>query len=390
MEQFTERLRAHAKHVQNVAGHCDTEETTKQAMILPLLDILGYSPYDPTKVRAEYKADLPGVKKDERVDYALFSEGHPVMYIEAKASTVNLGRHASQLMRYFNATAGVCVAALTNGKEWKFFTDLQRENLMDDEPFFSLDFTNLQDSEIRELARFRHGSIQAEALRSFAEDLTYTARFRDVVSRCLKDMDPDFVRFVVSKAAPSTRLTQRAMETFSPLVHRAVAEAVGDMVRGSFAAAPAIPKVAAVEASAAPAETGQVDPDNPRIVTTKDEKRLLEVAMRLLGSRISDGELVAKDTESYYTLLFQGKTNRWLLRYNVNRRQPTVQFIMPLEARHRDEIARSGLDIAGGDHLLLESPDDLLRVPGLLFDALAFCQNDENFKRGAGDRAAEA
>ncbi len=383
MEQFAERLLAHANHVQNVAGHCDTEETTKQAMILPLLDILGYSPYDPTKVRAEYKADLPGVKKDERVDYALFSDGQPVMYIEAKASTANLGRHASQLMRYFNATPGVCVAALTNGKEWKFFTDLHHENLMDEEPFFLVDFTDLQDAQVRELARFRYGSIQAEALRSFAEDLTYTARFRDVVRSCLKDMDPDFVRFVVSKAAPNTRLTQRAMETFTPLVQRAVAEAFGDVVRGSLTttAAPVAPVQAQTPPTANESEE-IVDPTNPRIVTTKDELRLLEVAMRLLGSRIAEGELVAKDTESYYTLLFQGKTNRWLLRYNVNRRQPTVQFIMPINETHRLEIARSGLEIAAGDTLVLDSPEDLMRVPGLLFDALAYCQNDENFKRG--------
>lgn len=39
MENFINRLRSHIEHVKKVGGHCTTEETTKQALILPLLDI---------------------------------------------------------------------------------------------------------------------------------------------------------------------------------------------------------------------------------------------------------------------------------------------------------------------------------------------------------------
>ncbi|HFB7682503.1 TPA: hypothetical protein ACKJ3X_000847 [Neisseria gonorrhoeae] len=67
---FKERIASHAEHVKKVAHICTTEETTKQALILPLLDILGFSAFDPNKVRAEYQADFPGAKSGERVDYA--------------------------------------------------------------------------------------------------------------------------------------------------------------------------------------------------------------------------------------------------------------------------------------------------------------------------------
>ncbi|TRC46993.1 type I restriction endonuclease subunit R, partial [Mannheimia haemolytica] len=63
---FKERVLSHIQHVIKVGSHCTTEETTKQALILPLLDILGFNPYDPTKVRAEYGADFPGAKNGER------------------------------------------------------------------------------------------------------------------------------------------------------------------------------------------------------------------------------------------------------------------------------------------------------------------------------------
>ena len=69
MEEFNRRVRAHADHIQKVSSMCTTEETTKQALILPLLDILGFSAYDPNKVRAEHFSDFPGAKISERVDY---------------------------------------------------------------------------------------------------------------------------------------------------------------------------------------------------------------------------------------------------------------------------------------------------------------------------------
>ena len=50
MESFIARLHKHSEHVKNVGSYCTTEETTKQALILPLLDILGFSPFDPTRV----------------------------------------------------------------------------------------------------------------------------------------------------------------------------------------------------------------------------------------------------------------------------------------------------------------------------------------------------
>ena len=128
---FRDRLLAHVEHVDKVGHICSTEETTKQALILPLLDILGFSAFDPTKVRAEYQADFAGVKAGERVDYALFCHGQAVMFIEAKPYSEKLTNHCPQLSRYFNAVPEISVCAITNGQEWRFFTDLNNKNMMD-------------------------------------------------------------------------------------------------------------------------------------------------------------------------------------------------------------------------------------------------------------------
>lgn len=113
LNEFHNKISAHSQHVLRVDQHCTTEETTKQALILPLLDILGFNAYDPTKVRAEYTANLTGVKNGECVDYALFYQAIPVIFIETKAYNENLNNRSPQLMRYFNTSPEVEFAVIT-------------------------------------------------------------------------------------------------------------------------------------------------------------------------------------------------------------------------------------------------------------------------------------
>jgi len=377
---FAERIRHHAAHVSVVADHCKGEETTKQALILPLLDILGFSPYDPLIVKAEYYADVPGVKRSEKVDYALYSEGEPVMFIEAKAVGESLGTHAPQLARYFNATPGVCVVALTNGLKWKFFTDLENKNMMDSKPFFSVDFTELKETDIPELSRFCYGTIRADHLRTFAEDQANLAKLKEVITSSLRELDDDFVKYVISKALPTIRLTQKLIESYTPLVKRAVAEAMSGMVVNSLNTPTHIPITEEVF-SENDNEGDQVDPNNPNIITTREERRFFEVVKDVLKGYIPEEDIIAKDTENYYAILFQGKNNRWLLRYRVNRKRPTVEFAIELTEQHQAEIARVGLEIAPANSVFLDSPEQIMRLAGLVFDSLAHCANDNNFKR---------
>lgn len=380
MQDFSDRVRSHADHVQHVGAHCATEETTKQALILPLLDILGFSPFDPTRVKAEYGADFPGAKANERVDYALFCHDVPVMFIEAKAWGEKLSNHAPQLARYFNATPEVAVAAITNGREWRFFTDLDNKNVMDGTPFLVVDFGNLDESQITRLARFHHDEFQPEALRTLAEESVYLEAFKGVVTSSVLECDPDFVRYVASKSPVQRTLTARFLETITPIVKQAVALSLSERVANSLSAPPqAAPAPAAQDASVADPRADQVDPANPRIVTTFVERRLMEVAQDILGPAT---DIVAKDTESYYALLYQGKTNRWLIRYFADRKTPHIQVCVPLTDERRREIARAGLEIGASDSILLPQPEHLMRIAGILCDALDYCRDDNNFKRG--------
>ncbi|MEO3355779.1 type I restriction endonuclease [Acinetobacter haemolyticus] len=387
MEEFISRLKSHIEHVKRVGSHCTTEETTKQALILPLLDILGFSPYDPTKVLAEFAADFPGVKATERVDYALYCNGQPVMFIEAKPYVADLTNHAPQLSRYFNSSLGVTIGAITNGKEWRFFTDLINTNVMDEKPFLTIDFAKAKPEDLTQLAEFKHDNFHAEKLRFFAEENQYIQQFKSVIKRSINDVDIDFVRYVAQQASIQRQLNTKFLESIQPFVKQAVQQAISDTVVKGLSS-PTIITAQPVEqkpAESKPKNVAEpepdfiVHPDNDKIITTKDEMELLRIVTELFP----DVELEGRDTESYYSILYQNKTNRWLFRYDVNRRRHTIQFIVPMDDARRKELERAGLEVQSNGQIFLEKPEHIYRMVGILRDSLEYCMNDENFKRGA-------
>ena len=77
-----------------------TEEATKNAFIMPFIQSLGYDVFNPTEFCPEYVADV-GIKKGEKIDYAILENGNPIILIECKACTENLDKHSSQLFTVF-------------------------------------------------------------------------------------------------------------------------------------------------------------------------------------------------------------------------------------------------------------------------------------------------
>jgi len=119
---FAERLAALADKVANQRDSILTEEATKNAFIMPFIStILGYDVFNPLEVVPEFTADV-GVKKGEKIDYAIMRANEVQMLIECKKSSEPLSlEHASQLYRYFSVT-NARIAVLTNGGRHISFT----------------------------------------------------------------------------------------------------------------------------------------------------------------------------------------------------------------------------------------------------------------------------
>ncbi|HQP89558.1 MAG TPA: type I restriction endonuclease, partial [Bacteroidales bacterium] len=124
-----DQLKQIADKINKFKDSTQTEEATKNAFIMPFINALGYDIFNPQEVVPEFVADI-GLKKGEKVDYAILRNNIPVILIECKHWRENLDIHNTQLIRYFNVTKAK-FAILTNGINYRFYTDLEEPNKMD-------------------------------------------------------------------------------------------------------------------------------------------------------------------------------------------------------------------------------------------------------------------
>ena len=184
-----ESIRKISARVEQQRPLMKTEEATKQVSIRPFIEALGYDTSDLVEVEPEYIADAR-TRGGERVDYAIKQDGRPIILIESKsANTILTENHWRQLHDYFNAEE-VRFGILTNGLEYRFFTDLKKRNIMDKQPFMMINMLNLDERTVNELEGFRKSGYDPELILSNAQKLAIS----QLLSTEFNQPSDDFVK----------------------------------------------------------------------------------------------------------------------------------------------------------------------------------------------------
>lgn len=308
-----------------------TEEGTKNALIMPVLQALGYNVFDPFEVVPEYTSDV-GTKKGEKVDYVIMKDGKPAILIECKAlnATLNIN-HASQLYRYFACTEAR-FAILTNGVEYQFYTDIEAPNKMDDRPFFEFSLEDIDARKVTELKKFSKSMFELENILSNASELKYKKQIRHLLTQELESPSEDFVR-LFAKQVYGGFLTQERRSQFTTLVSQAFREWVNNRVSerlqnaldgvspgtNSPHAAAVMPPVAAEET-----EEAATDKEDDGIVTTDEEMEAYHIVRAILSQVVDPKRIFLKDTRSYCGVLLDHNVRKPLCRFLFNNKQTTL------------------------------------------------------------------
>jgi hypothetical protein len=142
-----------------------TEEATKIAFVMPFISALGYDVFDPEEVIPEFTADI-GNKKGLKVDYAIKVNDKISIIIECKMLNSKLDAlKEAQLHWYFHNTESR-IGLLTDGIIYKFYTDLDNQNKMDEKPFFEFSIRQLNNSIIEKLENLTKQSFNLDKLLS--------------------------------------------------------------------------------------------------------------------------------------------------------------------------------------------------------------------------------
>lgn len=214
---FIDQLKQFAKRVGTLKDSIQTEEATKTAIIMPFFSMLGYDVFNPQEFVPEYTADV-GIKKGEKVDYAIMKDDTPVILIECKSISENLERHDSQLFRYFGTTDAK-FAILTNGLIYRFFTDLDNPNKMDSDPFLSINILDIRENQVRELKKFCKSEFDIDSIFSTASELKYVHEFKNQFAEQVENPSDELTRLFLQGCYTGQK-TQAVIEKFRPLLKK--------------------------------------------------------------------------------------------------------------------------------------------------------------------------
>ncbi|KGR90833.1 endonuclease [Ureibacillus massiliensis 4400831 = CIP 108448 = CCUG 49529] len=352
MEQFTEQLKSLAKRIGTLRDSIATEEATKTAIVMPFFQLLGYDVFNPLEFCPEFTADV-GIKKGEKVDYAILMDGEPIILIECKSISEKLTKHDSQLFRYFGTTSAK-FGILTNGVEYKFFTDLEETNKMDTTPFFVFNIHELRDSQVQEIAKFRKETFDVDNIASAASELKYLNALKTYLSEQFENPSEDFIRYLVNQIYDGVK-TKNTIEKFTPIISKGLKQIINEKVNDKLNAALkstgdnkiniTLPDSKEVTPSENEKENEKEHEETNTIVTTIEELETYSVVKVILKDVISPDRVFYRDNRSYFNILIDDSIRKWILRayFNENRNyivlnngpndkeRTTIEFNQPID-----------------------------------------------------------
>jgi len=322
---FIDKMKVLSDKVSKQSEHVETEEATKNALVMPFIYNLGYNCFNPSEVVPEFTCDV-GTKKGEKVDYAVMKGGKPIMLFECKSANTDLDKeHASQLYRYFSVT-DVKVGVLTNGIIYKFYSDLEEANKLDAKPFLELDMRDLKEPLVEELKRFRKESFKTDEIVSAASELKYTKEIKRILGVELDSPSDEFVKFV-TKQVYSGMITKPVRKKFTGIIHHAFKEFINDKISDRLVKA--LERESAGETKGEGIASGDEKPEEVEgdgIVTTEEEIEGYHIVRAILHEILDPERVVLKDWKHYCNVLFDAKSTKPICRFYFNTKQKYVSF----------------------------------------------------------------
>ena len=304
-----------SERVEKLKDNVPTEEATKVALVMPFIKALGYDVYNPLEVLPEMTCDI-GTKKGEKIDYAIMLSGEPIILIECKHWKENLDLHDDQLLRYFHVSKAK-FGVLTNGIVYRFYTDLDEKNKMDEKPFLEINLLDLKDAQIDELGKFHKSHFDVETILSSASEMKYTNELKHLMAREFTTPSADFVRHFARQVYDGI-ITAKVLDTFTDLTKKSLQGFINDRITDRLKSAiekqekedepQKTPEAPEVITQQLPEGIVYMSEDG-KIVTTQEEIEAFYIVLSIVRHHIKSERVTYRDAQSYFAV-FVDDNNR--------------------------------------------------------------------------------
>jgi len=296
-----------AKHKESI----QTEEATKNAFIMPFLQSLGYDIFNPLEVVPEFVADI-GIKKGEKIDYAIFKDGHPTILVECKDWRQNLNVHDGQLLRYFHVSKAK-FGLLSNGIEYRFYSDLVAANKMDEKPFLEFNITDIKDNQIEELKKFHKANFNAESIVNTASEMKYMNELKHLLHLELTEPTSEFVKHFAKQVYPSV-ITAKVLEQFTELTKKSTQYYISDLITERLKTALTKEDEKSKKGNLNEKNADQNTEEDSKIVTTEEELEGYLIVKTILRQKIPATRVTYRDAQSYFAIFLDDNNRKAVCR----------------------------------------------------------------------------
>lgn len=311
---FKDQIKQLGERVLSLKDSISTEEATKNAFIMPFLNSLGYDVFNPLEVVPEYVTDI-GTKKGEKIDYAIFRDGHPSILVECKHWNQNLNLHDGQLLRYFHVSKAK-FGLLTNGVEYRFYTDLVAPNIMDEKPFLAFNITDMKESMVDELKKFHKSYFDVENIVNTAGELKYMNELKALIQAEMSNPTPEFVDFFARKVYSSGRITGKVVEQFTGLVKKAAQLYVSDLITDRLKSA--LVKESQTEKETATPESQNTEAEGKKVETTQEEIEGYMIVKTIIRQKVDAKRIFYRDGQAYCSIILDDNRLKPICRLYFN------------------------------------------------------------------------
>jgi hypothetical protein len=311
---FIDRLNGIGARVETTKEQVHTEEATKNAFVMPFIAALGYDVFNPLEVVPEFTADV-GIKKGEKVDYCIMKEGKPVIIIECKHWRENLNKHGSQLHRYFHVV-DARFGILTNGIEYRIYTDLEDSNKMDSKPFLEFHIDKLTELTVNEIKKFQKSKFDVEEIVSTASDLKYSKEIKGILKTEFTNPSEDFVK-LIAKQVYIGRLTSSIIEQFTGIIKKSLKEYISETITERLQIAEHISETPTTENLEEIEGVEEVESNG--IITTEEELQAFRIVQAILIPIVESSRITHRDTKSYFGVLLDNNNRKPVCRLHLDR-----------------------------------------------------------------------
>ncbi|MBD2054560.1 type I restriction enzyme HsdR N-terminal domain-containing protein [Oculatella sp. FACHB-28] len=364
---FIDQIKALSVKTQSILNDIRTEEATKQYLVIPFIQALGYDVFDPKEVVPEFDANV-GAAKKYKLDYAIFKDGKPIILIECKSKEEKFADkcHAySQLFHYFAAT-DARIGVLTNGVIYRFYADLEKAHKMDEKPFLEIDMLNLKEVLVDELKKVTKSAFDIDKMVTAATELKYVGGILAMLSEQLTTPSEDFTKVFYSQLCPGKVFSPTAKQQFADYMKRALRQFVREQISNLLDASgftdgsPAQSHTQPSDSSSITDDSSQSKAGN-KIVTTEEEMEGFYIVKSILREIVDPSRIAYRDVQTYFGILLDD-----------NNRKPICRLYLNAQSNKRISFFEHGEEEKQEEKISIDTMDDIYKYAARLKAAVEY------------------